>query len=51
MFEAVLEILLNIFNGAVMYIGKFWKYFSMLLIVWVFYHFLVDGEIMIRTES
>ena len=49
MFEAVLEIILDIFNGAVMYIGKFWKYFSMILVIWVFYHFLVDGEILIRT--
>ena len=49
MFEAVLEILLNLFNGAMMYIGKFWKIFSILLVVWVFYHFLVDGEILLRT--
>jgi len=49
MFEAVLEIVMNIFEGAVMYMGKFWTFFSIILVIWVFYHFLVDGEIMLRT--
>ena len=49
MFEAVLEIFMNIFQGTTMLIGKFWKILSMILVIWVFYHFLVDGEILIRT--
>jgi len=49
MFEAVLEILMNIFNQTVTYIHKFWKVLSIILVIWVFYHFLVDGEIMLRT--
>ena len=49
MFEAVFEILMNIFNQTITYIGKFWKILSLILVVWVFYHFLVDGEILLRT--
>lgn len=49
MFEAVFEILMNIFNQTITYIGKFWKILSLILVVWVFYHFLVDGEILMRT--
>ena len=49
MFEAVFEILMNLFNQVTTYIGKFWKILSLILVVWVFYHFLVDGEILLRT--
>ena len=49
MFGEVIEIFQNIFNQTIHYAMKFWKVLSIILIVWVFYHFLVDGEIMVRT--
>ena len=49
MFGEVFEIFKNIFNGTIHYAMKFWSVLSIILIIWVFYHFLVDGEIMVRT--
>ena len=49
MFGEVLELLGKIFNQVVTYFYKFWHILSLILVVWVFYHFLVDGEIFART--
>ena len=49
MFGEVIEIFKNVFNGTIHYAMKFWSVLGIILIIWVFYHFLVDGEIMVRT--
>ena len=49
MFGEVIEIFQNIFNDTIHYAMKFWKVLSIILVIWVFYHFLVDGEIAVRT--
>ena len=49
MFGEVIEIFQNIFNDTIHYAMIFWKVLSIILVIWVFYHFLVDGEIAVRT--
>ena len=47
MFGEVIEIFQNIFNDTIHYAMKFWKVLSIILVIWVFYHFLVLKNIVL----